>query len=150
MSAEERRQLEREMAVQRADHITSDQYVESRYRSSSWGSRNDGAMPSARRNTFGPARLVPRRDRDRTRRGEHARTMDHRMRAMGFHDFGLDGTEEDHDFERPHRTNSGRYDIADLRPPGVEDEMSPDGVMNLEQLEEMMLREVNPSFFIEF
>jgi hypothetical protein len=74
------------------------------------------------------------------------------MRLMGFHDFDLDGNEEDLDYERPprsgapSRTNPGRYDnIAELRTSAREDELNMpanDGGMNLEQLEEMMLREV--------
>lgn len=144
MSAESRRQLEREMAVQREDHITSEQYAESRYRASSWGSRNDASsQSSSRRNTFGPARSTLRRERDRNRRGEESR-LENRMRM------DLNYENEDDHFDRSaragglYRTNPSIFDeiLAESRMSTNEDDTMNHEGMSLQQLEEMMIREV--------
>lgn len=155
MSAEARRQLEREMAVQRADHITSEQYVESRYRASSWGSRNDASsQSSSRRNTFGPTRSTFRRERDRVRRGDNHRDESRNMRTMGLHDIELDNED---DFERYGQTGAAfRTDpsifeeiLQESRIQTDVDEINQDG-MSLQQLEEMMIREVILSFVFSY
>jgi hypothetical protein len=145
MSTEERRILEREMATQRADHITSEQYAESRYRSASWGSRNDiASLTPPRRGTFGTTRSVPRRERT-TRRGENRRATDARLRPDFF-----DEEYSEHPLQArapPQRVDPSIFQeiLAEAQVPTNEEEfnLSNPGTMNLQQLEEMMIREVD-------
>lgn len=141
MSADDRRKLEREMAVQRADHITSEQYVESRYRSASWGSRNEPTptTSSRHRNSSTGTRNNQRRDRQHNTNNRHdesregLRNLDHRMRFMGFDPFEYDQNEqESNSYGSSRNTNTSRRNPTSReqsqsqslrRSPGIFDEI---------------------------